>query len=103
MYRIKQYLWNLFVNGILMSYLVPVKIRTLIMNSIGCNIKGVVHGHTTMLTNRLILGEGSYINRNCTNDNAGADIIIGNNCSIACGVSIHTTNHITNDPSKRGG
>lgn len=50
---IRQYWWNLFVNGLLMSYLVPVGLRRFMLNYMGAKVKGAVHGHSTILTNRL--------------------------------------------------
>lgn len=56
-----------------------------------------------LLTNKLNIGKGSYVNRECLLDNAGADITIGDNCAIACRVSIHTTNHDYSNPLQRSG
>lgn len=40
MQGLRQYWWNLFVNGFLMSYLVPVGFRRFILNFMGAKIKG---------------------------------------------------------------
>lgn len=37
MQGLRQYWWNLFVNGFLMSYLVPVGFRRFILNFMGAN------------------------------------------------------------------
>ena len=92
-YIIRQYAWNLFVNGVIMSYLIPAGLRILLLKMLGCKLGGVIHPHCLLLTNKIKIGKGSYINRECLLDNAGADITIGDNCAIACRVSIHTTNH----------
>ena len=42
-YRIKQYLWDLLINKFLMSYMVPLSIRVLILNAMGCKIRGAMH------------------------------------------------------------
>lgn len=55
MQGLRQYWWNLFVNGFLMSYLVPVGFRRFILNFMGAKIKGVLHGHSAILTTKLQL------------------------------------------------
>ena len=87
MQGLRQYWWNLFVNGFLMSYLVPVGFRRFILNFMGAKIKGVLHGHSAILTTKLQLAEGSFINRNCFIDN-NAMITIGRNCSIGYKVTL---------------
>ena len=99
---IRQYWWNLFVNGLLMSYLVPVGLRRFMLNCMGAKVKGAVHGHSTILTNKLQLDKGSFINRNCFIDN-NAMIIIGKNCSIGYNVVFITANHSMGSSIKRGG
>lgn len=100
--RLRQYWWNLFVNGFLMSYLFPVSFRRVILNFMGANIKGTIHGHCTILTSKLQLAEGSFINRNCFIDN-NALITIGRNCSIGYSVTLITANHSMGCSEKRGG
>lgn len=39
-YALKQYIWNLFVNGFLMSYIVPPTIRRFLLNVLGCEMGG---------------------------------------------------------------
>lgn len=100
--RLKQYWWNLFVNGFLMSYLFPVGFRRVIFNFMGAQIKGNIHGRCTILTNKLQLAEGSFINCNCFIDN-NALIIIGRNCSIGYNVTLVTSSHSMGCSEKRGG
>ena len=102
-YALKQYIWNLFVNGFLMSYIVPPTIRRFLLNVLGCEMGGVIHGHTILLSTKLKMGTHSYINRNCLIDNAEETISIGNKVSIACRVAIHTTNHDYSNSERRGG
>ena len=97
----KQYFWNLTVNGCLMSYLVPVWLRRFILNIMGAQVKGAIHGHCTLLKTKLALGKKSFINRNCFIDN-NEMVTIGNNCSIGYNVVIATTNH-SMECSCRGG
>ncbi len=98
----RQFWWNLLVNGVLMSYIVPLSFRRFILNCIGVKVKGVVHGHCTILTRKLFLAEGSFINRNCFIDN-NALIEIGCNCSVGYNVVFITSNHSMNSSDKRGG
>lgn len=102
-YSIKQYVWNLLVNGAIMSYIFPTELRILLLRVLGCKMGGVIHPHCMLLTNKIMIGKGSYINRECLLDNAGADIVIGDNCAIACRVTIHTTNHDYSNPKRRSG
>lgn len=99
---VKQYWWNLMVNGFLMSYFVPVGLRRLILNIFGTKIEGTIHGHCTMLTSNLKIGRGSFVNRNCFIDN-NAMISIGKNCSIGYNVVLITANHEIGSSEKRGG
>lgn len=99
---IKQYWWNLFINGLLASYVFPTGLRKVVLNICGCRIKGVIHGHCTMFTNRISIGIHSFVNRNCFIDN-NAMVSIGNNCAVAYNVSLITTNHSIDYANKRGG
>lgn len=99
---LRQYWWNFFVNGFLMSYIVPIGMRRAILNGIGASVKGVIHGHCTILTSKLRISENSFINRNCFIDN-NASIIVGKNCSIGYNVVFITTNHAMDSKDRRGG
>lgn len=39
-YTIRQYAWNLFVNGVIMSYLIPAELRILLLKMLGCKMGG---------------------------------------------------------------
>lgn len=99
---VRQYMWNLWVNGFLMSYVVPVGIRRFCLNCMGANVKGSLHGHCTILTNKLKLAENSFINRNCFIDN-NADVSIGQNCAVGYNVVFITSNHSIRCNDRRGG
>ena len=101
-YRIKQYIWDLFINKFLMSYLIPITIRKIILNAINCNVRGVIHAKCRISSNRLVIGRGSYINRECLLDNAIGSISIGENCAVGFRVCIYTTNHNYNNSKRRG-
>lgn len=100
--RIRQYFWNLIINGFLMSYIIPKRIRRLALNLLGANIKGTIHGHCSIFTNKIQIMEGPFINRNCFIDN-NAMITIGENVSIGYNVNLITANHSIGNKDKRGG
>lgn len=103
-YRIKQYLTNMFVNGILMSFFIPPTLRSYLLRIYTWGgVKGVVQPHCIMLSNKLTLGQHSYINRRCLIDNGQAMITIGENVAVACDVSLLTTNHDYDNPLRRAG
>lgn len=98
---LRQYVWNVFINGLMMSYFFPVFFCRFVFNYVGMKIDGVIHGHCTILTNKLSVGKSSFINRNCFIDN-NAMVTIGENCAIGYNVTIATSNHLVNDSIRRG-
>lgn len=106
--RVKQsfgsYLVDSFINGLSMSYLMPTRIRQLILFLwSGGKVHGPIYGHCYLESRKINLGAGSYVNRNCMLCNKAEQIEIGSHCAIAYGVSIHTTNHDYGNPDKRSG
>lgn len=102
---IKEFLWELLINGIISSRIIPYRIRGKILNWSGCNIvkKSAIHSGCFLTGNKLKLGEGSYINRDCYLDCKYGEIRIEENVGIGPRVQIYTTNHDYNDSSKRTG
>ena len=86
-----------------MSFFIPLFVRKAILNLWGCKIEGTIHGHTTILSNKLSLGKQSFFNKNCFIGNGYDYVTIGSNCAIAYGVTITTDNHIVTDEHRRGG
>lgn len=101
--RLKSYLWDILVNAVLSSYLVPTLIRKLMLKMLGMKAYGIIHAHCYIGSNRLQIDKGSYINRGCIVDNENADVYIGKNCSIGFNVMFLTTNHDISNSEKRGG
>ena len=101
---VKAYFFDLAVNGLLASYLVPVHLRNFIFL---CwtkgRVRGAIFGHCYVESSKLHLGKGSYINRSCMVCNKADWIEIGRCCSIAYGVAMHTTDHEYSNPLKRAG
>lgn len=102
--KIRKYLFDFFINGIVMSYFIPSKIRTYILNLLGFNIgkNSIICSNCYIDSKKLIIGKNSYINKNCLIDN-NAEVLVGNNVGIAYNVTILTTNHEYNNPNKRTG
>lgn len=83
----------------------PWRIRTLLYRLSGMKIAAdsAIHGGGYFSGNRLVLGQGSYINRNCLIDCQNESVTIGNRVGIAFAVNIYTTNHDYTDETKRTG
>lgn len=85
-------MWNLWGNDFLISYVVCIGFSRFCLNCMGVNVKGLLHGHCTILIKKLKLAEISFINRNCFIDN-NADINIEQNCAVRYNVVFITSNH----------
>lgn len=102
--RFLKYLWDIIINGLLSSYVIPVSLRRLIFKILGINCKGTIHGHCYIGSRQLKVGKHSYINRECLLDiGANSSISIGCNCAIGYKVKMFTTNHDMHDPNCRAG
>lgn len=104
--RFKQFLWDLIVNNLLNSFFIPLRFRRLILKLIGCKLStsSSIQGKFYLGSNKIILGENSFINRECYIDNAqNSYVIIGKNCSIGFRTIFITTIHDYSNPQKRGG
>lgn len=100
---IKSYLWDAIINGIVMSYLMPVYLRQVVLLALGFKMKGVIHSGCIVQSNKLVIGKRSFINKNCIIDNASAYVRIGSEVAIGYCCSFLTTNHDYNDSKRRGG
>ena len=98
------FITDVVINGILSSYLIPVKLRSGIISiwTLG-KMKGSIYGHCYIESSKLIIGKGTYINRNCLICNKSDFVEIGEFCALAYGVAVHTTNHDYSNPRKRSG
>lgn len=101
--RMKIILWDLCINVIAASPLVPREMRFLIYRTFGINLKtrafnpgGYIGG------NQISIGKGSYINYKCYFDNT-SPIDIGENCNIAMEVMFATSTHESGTPERRAG
>ncbi len=88
---------DLIFNIIAASILTPMRIRKLIYNMGGMDIRtNLIAPRIFMGGNMVSIGEGSYVNYNCFFDNL-APVKIGKNCIIAMNVMFCTSTHAIND------
>lgn len=102
-HNLRDYVWDLLVNGFMASYLVPTGWRTKFLNLLGCETNSCIHGHCYIESARFRMGKGGYVNRMCTINNASGMVSVGEGCALAYGVKIYTTAHETTCPSRRAG
>ena len=103
--RIKKYIWDIIINGILASYFIPLKLREMIYKLVGIKIgkSSAIHAKCYISGKKLTVGENSYINKDCLIDSYHDSIYIGNNVGIAYKCQLLTTNHNYSDQRKRTG
>jgi len=73
-----------------------------VFNLLGAKIQGSLHAKSIILSHKLKIGKGSFINRHCLIDNGQEWVKIGKNVAIACNVSVLTTNHDYSDEIRGG-
>lgn len=102
--KTKQYFTYILTNSIAGSYFCPIQIRRIIYNFFGHKVKGTIYPEAFIGfgPEKLTIEKNSYCNYRCFFD-LGADIIIGNNCSIAYGVTFVNSSHHIGNADKRGG
>lgn len=100
----KKYLFELYTE-ICSWRICPWRIRTILYRLVGMKIafNAAIYGGGYFSGGHLVLGSGSYINRNCIIDCEHAEVCIGEKVGIACSVSIYTTSHDYSDKQKRTG
>lgn len=102
---IKNYFWDLYVNGFLASFFCPYQIRNIGLRCLGIKIgkKSAIHGHCYISGANLIIKDNSYINRGCLIDASHGNIKIGFRVGIAHNCQFVTTNHVYDNEVKRTG
>lgn len=93
-HNLKEAIWDIFVNGLLASWIMPCAIRNAILNC-WCHreMLGSVSPHVYIQSRLFSLGRHSYINRFSKICNGSAPVQIGNDCAIAFDVTFCTDNH----------
>ena len=104
---LKEWIWDLFVNGIISSYLVHFKARNIFYYIAGIKKisvkKSAIHARCYISGKNIEIKEGSYINKECLLDAKGGNITIGKNVGIGYRCQLLTTNHSYTDKKKRTG
>ena len=104
---LKEWIWDLFVNGIISSYLVHFKVRNIFYYIAGIKKisvkKSAIHARCYISGKNIEIKEGSYINKECLLDAKGGNITIGKNVGIEYRCQLLTTNHSYTDKKKRTG
>ena len=104
---LKEWIWGLFVNGIISSYLVHFKVRNIFYYIAGIKKisvkKSAIHARCYISGKNIEIKEGSYINKECLLDAKGGNITIGKNVGIGYRCQLLTTNHSYTDKKKRTG
>ena len=104
---LKERIWDLFVNGIISSYLVHFKVRNIFYYIAGIKKisvkKSAIHARCYISGKNIEIKEGSYINKECLLDAKGGNITIGKNVGIGYRCQLLTTNHSYTDKKKRTG
>ena len=104
---LKEWIWDLFVNAIISSYLVHFKVRNIFYYIAGIKKisvkKSAIHARCYISGKNIEIKEGSYINKECLLDAKGGNITIGKNVGIGYRCQLLTTNHSYTDKKKRTG
>ena len=104
---LKEWIWDLFVNGIISSYLVHFKVRNIFYYIAGIKKisvkKSAIHARCYISGKNIEIKEGSYINKECLLYAKGGNITIGKNVGIGYRCQLLTTNHSYTDKKKRTG
>ena len=94
---------DLFVNVIAASFITGRRIRFLIYQLYGCNIKTKrVSPGCIFYSNKILIGKDTFINYRCIFDNLEA-IEIGDNCHLAQEVLLAGATHEIGEAERRGG
>lgn len=97
-------LWAFAVNGLAAGFVVPARVRTLILRALGMRIstRALIRPRVIIRSSNITIGAKSTVNYNCVFDNRGG-VTIGRNVGIGVGVHFLTTDHDSSDPLRRAG
>ena len=84
---------------------VPWRYRGRLLGGLGCDIDrtAIVHAGLRVLSPRLTIAAGAFLNYECLLDNQDAWITIGERAFLASRVSVLTTTHEPGPPEQRAG
>lgn len=99
----KIYLWQFLANNLVGFLLVPIRLRALAYMFLGIKTNSKnFEPNIWFYSNKISIGEGTYINRNCCFYNE-ANIEIGKNCFFGPEVLVLTISHNTGRDIQRAG
>lgn len=108
--KLKEYFWNIFVNGFLASYIVPNRMRISFLRVLGVKFgkengkrENYIWEKSAIMSNKLILGYKANINRFCCIDNTNALVTIGDYSALSYNVTILTSDHEEGNGKRRYG
>ncbi|MGO4994965.1 acyltransferase [Jeotgalibaca porci] len=101
--KLKVMFRDIIINSFAASKLLPKKLRYVVYKAYGIKseTKSISPG-CFFGDNKVKIGKGTFVNYNCFFDN-NAEIVIGDNCSIAMNVLFCTSSHETSDSARRAG
>ncbi|WP_280788319.1 acyltransferase [Paenibacillus sp. PastF-3] len=101
--RIKIILWDLFVNIIFASPLIPREVRVVFYRLFGMKIKTrAINPKNYIIGKKLSIGKGTFVNYSCFFDCTSL-IEIGERCNIAMGTMFVTASHQIGNIERRAG
>lgn len=100
----KTMLWRA-VAALAANDLLPWPYRPRVLRALGCNVHptAVIHAGLRVLSPRLEIGAGAFLNYDCLLDNQEAHITIGERAFLAPGVAVLTTTHEPGSHEQRAG
>ena len=98
------HMWGFMANSMAASFLMPARVRTLLLRALGVNIsaRALVRPRVIIRCSNLSVGPSTTVNYHCVFDNRGG-VDIGSRVGIGIGVMFLTTDHDSGDPNCRAG
>ena len=100
---LRRHLFNIWVNGVVSSFLVPDHVRWVLLRASGLTVqRSVIDAGGFIGSKKVRIGRGSSINGGVFLDGS-ADVIVGRNVSIGMNVLVITGSHDLGGSRKRAG
>ena len=98
--KVREIIWNVTVNSLLASYIVPSRMRVFFLRMLGVKFmkkdgrrENYLWEKSVIFSNKLELGYNANINRFCLIDNRHAKVTIGEDSALSYNVTILTSGH----------
>lgn len=104
--KVSMYLWEIVVNRIISSSIMPLLFRQKFYQLLGMNINTrYIHSNVYFGSKNIEIGsKRTFINKGCFFDNqGGGKIKIGDNCAVSYDVMFCTSTHEVGLPTRRSG